>query len=263
MAASGIQVEEGAATWSAPVAVARLGTTLGPADVVLVLVKSYQTTAVAPAAAAARAGDGLLLTLQNGLGNRETLEAVAGTGLVAAGVATLGATLLGPGRVRAVPGTVVLEARPQVTDRIERLAALLRDSGLATEVEPDFPRILWRKLAANCAINALTALHGVTNGALLESAEWRDALARAAREVGALAAARGIAIGADPAELTLALARATAANRSSMLQDLARGARTEVDALNGAVVREGERLGVPTPVNRQLWQDVLKLEARA
>lgn len=261
IATHGVLVEEDGRRWSVPVATALLLDTLGPAEVVLVLVKSHRTRAVAEAAAQAMAPGGLVVTLQNGLGNREALEAAAGASCVAVGVATLGATLLAPGRVRSVPGQVTLGTDAATAERVERLAALLRTSGIETELSGDIDRLVWRKLAANCAINPLTALHRVPNGSLLDAPGLRDTLVAAAREVGAVAAARGIDLGMDPADLALEVARATAANRSSMLQDLGRGAPTEIEALNGAVVREGRRLGVPTPVNEALWRQVAQREA--
>ncbi len=266
IATSGVHVEEDGAAWSVPVATALLDDTLGPADVVLVLVKSPQTAAVAGAAAQALAADGLLVTLQNGLGNRETLEAAVRAdrprAAVTIGVATLGATLVGPGRVRAFPGQVTLGSAPPVAERVQAFAALLRHAGVATEVSPDIERLVWRKLAVNCAINPLSVLLGVPNGALAASPLGRDTLAGAAREVAAVAAARGLDLGVDPAELALDVARRTADNLSSMLQDVARGAPTEIDALCGAVVREGRRLGVPTPLNASLLQQVRHRDAR-
>jgi 2-dehydropantoate 2-reductase len=97
---------------------------------------------------------------------------------------------------------------------------------------------------------------------LLTVASSRERVAAAAREVGAVAAAKGIALGADPAELAFDVAARTAGNRSSMLQDLDRGAATEIDALCGAVVAEGSALGVPTPVNAALWREVREREGR-
>lgn len=257
VAARGITVEEDGGVWRAHVTTSLLAGTLAPADFSLVLVKSHRTASVAPAAAAALAPGGLVATLQNGLGNREILESAAGPGRVAVGAVTLGATLVGAGHVRAVPGQVVLGADPPP---VERLASLFRLAGIETATSPAIDRILWRKLAVNCAINPLTGLLRVPNGGLLESPEARETLVRAAREVGAVAAACGIDLAADPAELALDVARRTATNRSSMLQDLDRGAPTEIDAMCGAVVREGARLGVPTPVNESLWRSLQQIE---
>ena len=230
------------------------------ADYVLVLVKSHQTSAIAPALARSLRPDGLAVTLQNGLGNREALEAAVGSGRVGAGVVTVGATLVAPGHVRATPGSVALGSGPS---RMQELAELLAAAGFSVSVENDLERLVWRKLAVNCAINPLSALGGRLNGELLESAESRETLVKAATEVAAVAAAKGIDLGADPRGLVLAVARETAANRSSMLQDLDRGARTEIDAMNGAVVREARAFGVPVPVNEALWRAVLAREPRA
>ncbi len=262
IAQHGIRVEESGETWTASVEARPLAGPHDPADFVLVLVKSPRTQAVAPIAARLLAASGLLLTLQNGLGNRETLEAAAGPERVGIGVLTMGATLLGPGRVRVFPGRVVLAAKPVTRERIAALAQLLRDTGVETEESPAIDQVLWRKLVVNCAINALSALGGCPNGGLLALPEPRGTLRRAAREVGAVAVAKGIALEADPGALALEVAEATAGNRSSMLRDIERGALTEIDALNGAVVCEARALGVPTPVNEDLWRRVREREGR-
>jgi 2-dehydropantoate 2-reductase len=250
--------------WSAPVTARRLADGLPRTPLALVLVKAHQTSAVAPAVARSLEEEGLALTLQNGLGNREALEAVIGPGRVLTGVTIVGAALAEPAVVRATPGRVILGTLPGRDGAVAAVAELLRTAGFGVEVTADIEVPLWRKLAANCAINALSALRGVTNGALLDDAAARPLLDSAAREVGAVAAARGLQLGEDPLAMTLEVLRRTAANRSSMLQDLERGRPTEVDALNGAVVREGRRLGVPTPVNEDLWRRVRALDdARA
>jgi 2-dehydropantoate 2-reductase len=258
IAERGVRVEEESTSWSAPLATAHLEQGVRPADLVLVLVKSARTRAIAAQAAGAVAPGGTLLTLQNGLGNREALEAALPGGPVAAGIVTLGATLLAPGEVRAHPGEVLLDARP-VRERVASIAALLRGAGFEAELIEPFDRAVWRKLAVNCAINPLSALRGVTNGELLDRPADRELLCRAAREVGEVALARGTPLDDDPALLALDVARRTAGNRSSMLQDVARGAPTEIEALNGAIVREGHRLGVTTPVNEALTAEIRHL----
>ncbi len=260
----GITLDEGTTSWSVPVATGRLTERLGPVELVLVLVKSPRTAEVAPIAAGAVVPDGVILTLQNGLGNAAILARVAGSDRVAAGVTAIGATLTGPGQVRSGgAGLTVLGARMPSDEIVEHTAALFRDAGLETDVTADIERLMWRKLAVNCAINPLSALLAVPNGALLHRPEPRATLVAAAREVGAVAAAKGIDPGADPAELAVEVARQTATNRSSMLQDVERGVPTEIDAINGAVVREGRRLGVPTPVNEALWHHVRAHQAVA
>jgi len=115
--------------------------------------------------------------------------------------------------------------------------------------------LLWGKLSISCGINALTALLRIPNGELLKAQTAADLMARAARECATVAQACGIKLPfADAAAKAREVAERTAANKSSMLQDLLRGAPTECDAINGAVVREGKRLNVPTPVNEVLYQ---------
>lgn len=256
----GLQVADARGDWKAPARALRLGSdALPPADFVLVLVKAHQTGTIAAAAAGA-ARHGRLATLQNGLGNREALEACAGPGGVLVGTTTAGATLLGPAHVRGHLVEAQLGAAPD--GAADRLAGIFQAAGLPTRVVPDIERVLWTKLVVNCAVNPLTALHGVANGALLERQDWREQMLAAAREVGAVAAAAGIQLDADPVEHSLAVAGATAGNLSSMLQDVRRGSRTEIDAICGALVGHGRRLSVPTPVNEALWRAVRALEGR-
>ena len=255
----GITVEDDSGCWSVPVATATLSHP-GKADFVLVLVKSSRTAAVAGTAARAADPGGSILSLQNGLGNIEVLARAAGHDRLAVGVATLGATLLAPGRVRAFPGRIDIGAtRPR---SLARLIDAFVAAGIPAATTADIDGLVWRKLSVSCAINPASALLGLPNGALLASPESRAEMAAAAREVADVAAAKGIDIQADPAELALQVAAATAGNRSSMLQDLDRGAATEIDAMCGAVVTEGRRLGVDTPVNEGLWRAVREREGR-
>jgi 2-dehydropantoate 2-reductase len=221
-------------------------------QIALVLVKSWQTGRAARQLAECLAPGGLALTLQNGMGNREVLANALGEERVALGVTTLGANLMEPGRVRpAGDGTIHLEAHP----RLEPLVDLLRAAGLAVEIVPDPKALLWGKLVINAAINPLTALLEVPNGELLERPSARLLMAEIACEAAAAAGALGIRLPyPDPAAAAEAVALRTAANRSSMLQDVQRGAPTEIDAICGAIVKTGEQVGVPVPVNHTLWK---------
>jgi 2-dehydropantoate 2-reductase len=256
----GLRVSEASGEWRAPARALRLGSApLPQADFVLVLVKAHQTRDVAQDAYTA-AARGCLATLQNGLGNREALEARAGVGRVLVGTTSAGATLVAPGHVR---GHVVEAQLGSTHDgAAESLASVFRSAGLPTRVVPDIERVLWAKLAVNCAINPLGALNGVENGALLERPEWRDAMAAAAREVARVAAGQGIVLEADPAAQAFEVARRTAGNLSSMLQDLRRGSPTEIDAICGAVVEHARRLGLGAPVSDSLWRAVRAREGR-
>src|SRR5271169_1280556 len=244
IASRGIVVETSCGVEAFAAKAVRLGSPLYAADLVLVLVKSWQTDRVAREIPALAARDGHVLTLQNGLGNAEKLG-----GRAILGVTEQGATLIAPGRVRPSGDGPTHIAGP------ESLAAVFRSAGLdARAVDPALGASLaWGKLAANAGINALSAILKVPNGRLLDRPEALALLEGAATEVAEVARAKGIALPfPDAAAEARRVARATASNLSSMLQDVLRGAPTEIDAINGAVVREGARFGVPTPANETL-----------
>ena len=249
-----------------PLAVVNDAKQIAPASVALVAVKSRQTPAAAQAIAQFLAADGLAVTLQNGLNNRATLRAALGHARVALGVTAQGATLIAPGLVRhAGHGPTYLGrdaalGSPQLACLAE-LAALFERAGLETYVVDDTDGLVWGKLAVNAAINPLTALLRVPNGALLEHEALVMVMRQTAAEVAAVAAAQGIPLPDDIADRPITVARATAANRSSMLQDVERGAPTEIEAICGAVARAGSAVGAPTPLNSRLHELVRQLEA--
>ena len=214
---------------------------------ILVLVKSWQTGRVASQLPALLHQQGLALTLQNGLGNRESLAQILGTDRVAQGVTILGATLQGPGRVcLAGEGPLSLEAHP----KLEPLARMLSGAGFQVNIVSEASSLIWGKLVINSAINPLSAVLRLTNGELLDHPTSRLLLADLASETAAVAAAKGISLPyPDPISATEDVARCTSGNRSSMLQDVLRGAPTEIDAISGAIVDLGKYLGVPTPFN--------------
>ena len=226
-----------------------------PADLVLVLVKSYDTTHAAEWAAAALAPAGLALTLQNGLGNAEILATTIGPQRTVQGVTSEGATLLGPGRVRhAGSGVTSIGTKPELAARLEEIAALFRLAGFATSLSDQVDPLVWGKLVISAGINPLTALLDVPNGRLVEDDAARAALHLAVGEAAAIAGKVGIPLPYPDARARAEeVCRATAANLSSMLQDVRRGSRTEIDAINGALVGVAESAGLAAPVNRLLW----------
>ena len=232
-----------------------------PVQHVLVLVKSWQTERAIGQLGECLAPEGVVLTLQNGMGNREKLAKALGARRVALGVTTIGANLVGPGRVRlAGEGVISLS----VHARLSPLADMLRQAGFIVETVPDPDSLLWGKLVINAAINPLTALLTVPNGVLMERPTARSLMVAVVREAAAVAVAQGLHLPyPDPVVAVETIARRTAANRTSMLQEIQRGAPTEIDAICGAIVKAGEQTGVPTPVNRTLWQLVKALEAWA
>lgn len=223
-------------------------------DLVLVTVKSYDTAAAALHAAPLVGGETLVVSVQNGLGNGEVLAEAFGDRAVV-GVPVLGATYLGPGSVRlaGLGGITVGQVRGDVR-RASAVGDVLREAGIPARAVGNIEPAVWMKAIINASINPITALVRKENGAILGSEDLR-AISRSACREGALAArANGICLGPeDPFQKVLDVVRTTAANRSSMLQDVERSKRTEIDQINGELVRRGESRGVPMPVNRALW----------
>lgn len=223
----------------------------------LVLVKSWQTERAALQLAGCLADDGLAVTLQNGLGNRELLAAKIGSKRIALGSTTTGATLLGPGLAKpGGEGVITIEAHKGL-DFLEEALTL---AGFRVEQVHDARSLIWTKLVINSAINPLTALLRVPNGQLLERPSARALLRALAEETVAVASAERIRLGSgDPVKIVEDVARRTAANHSSMFHDVQRGAPTEIDAICGAIARTGRRHNIPTPVNQACWQLVQAL----
>jgi 2-dehydropantoate 2-reductase len=218
----------------------------------LVLVKAWQTERAAQQLRECLAADGLAVTLQNGLGNRETLIQSLGLDRVALGVTTSGATLLGPGWVKAGgEGSISMERHPALGP----LGETLRSANFKLQIVEDARSLIWGKLAINCAINPLTALLRVKNGELLERPSAREMMGVLAQEVALVAAAENISLPfRDPLAAAEEVARKTAANHSSMLQDIMRGAPTEIDAICGAVVKVAQKHQITAPANWACWQ---------
>lgn len=230
------------------------------ARLVLVLVKSWQTERAAAQLAACLAPDGLALTLQNGMGNQEILARAVGSERAALGATTNGAFLEGPGRVRpGGEGVITLVAHP----RIQPFIDLFKSVGFTVETSTEASSLLWGKLVINAAINPITALLHIRNGAILELPSARLLSASVAREAALVAEANGVVLPySDPVGTAESIARRTAPNLSSMLQDLLRGARTEIQAICGSIVDHGEKSGIPTPINRTLLLLISALEEK-
>ncbi len=235
----------------------------GPTDLAIIFVKSHQTEWGAEIARSILKPDGLALTLQNGLGNRDVLARVLGAARAWQGVTAHGATLLGPGRVRhAGRGPTHLETRPDIASRAEQVTGLFQQAGIDTHLSPDLDSLIWGKLVVNVGINALTGILRVPNGLLREIEPALSLMDAAVEEAVQVARAKGIALPYDdPIHKVHDVCTATAANRSSMLQDVLRGSSTEIDVINGAIVREASALGLQAPVNQMLTQFIKAIEA--
>ena len=234
-------------------------------DLVIITVKSGDVAAALDKAEKLLQPDGLILCLANGIGHLDLLRNRQGPGTCAAGVTALGATLIRPGRARfGGAGETVIGRISGRDDRklLEKAAELFDNAGMRARVSPDIEGEIWKKLLVNVGINGLTAIHGCRNGEIAENPELAAELAAAVREAAAVAANLGIRISHDPVELALEVCRRTAGNISSMLQDVRRGKKTEIMAINGEVARLADELGLPAPVNRGIVERVLALEKR-
>ena len=213
-------------------------------DAMIVFVKSTSTAEAARQFAPYARADTIVLTLQNGLGNEAIIREHFGAERTAAGVTSQGATFLGPGKIRhAGKGPTHIGMADGKISRLAPLAEALNAAGFDTHVEGDVASLIWSKLVVNVGINALTAIMSQPNGRLLDFEETKAVMADLVAEALAVAKGRGVRIThADSLQTVYDVARKTGANRSSMLQDFDRGRLSEIDFINGAIVREAAAL---------------------
>jgi 2-dehydropantoate 2-reductase len=237
-------------------------TTVPEADLAIIFVKAHATGQASHWANNFLDTYGLALTLQNGVGNAETMAKVLGAERVVAGVTSHGATLLGPGCVRhAGFGPTHIAARSEIADKLADMAAVFEQAGFEVHLSDDLDSLVWGKLIINVGINALTGILRVPNGQLVEIPAASELMAQAVEEAMAVCQARGIALPYDdPLGRVREVARATATNRASMLQDVLRGVPTEIGVINEVIVREGKLLGVSTSVNEFIVTTIRAIE---
>ncbi|MFP4631940.1 MAG: ketopantoate reductase family protein [Halobacteriales archaeon] len=226
------------------------------ADVSFVAVKSYDTGDAAELLDGKR---GVAVSLQNGMGNEATLDEALDAEVLA-GVCEVGARKVEPGVVEHAGGRSISLGAPEGGGSSAEEIAEALDGRLSFEARDDMPRVLWSKLAVNSALNPVTALTRLSNGEALERAG--EVVETAARETADVARADDVSLArSDAVARVRSVARETASNRSSMLRDVERGRKTEVDSINGYVVRRAGRHDVDVPVNRALWRLVRAVEA--
>lgn len=235
----------------------------GKVDLAILLVKSYDT---APAVATLKqivSEDGVVLTLQNGIGNYETLEE-AFPGRVLLGTTTMGAMSLGPAAVRhtGFGDTHLGEADGSIRERTKAVGEALGSmKGGAVHVVDNAVGCVWSKLIVNAAINAPATLLRVRNGDLPATEAGRSLIHDIVEECVGITRARGIRlVFENPEERVVAVCQGTAPNVNSMFQDILAGRRTEIDFINGAIARESDAVGIPATVNKTLTNLIKALE---
>ena len=225
-----------------------------PPDLVLICVKAYNTREASLNIKPWLKPDTGVVTLQNGVGNLEILEEIFGSDRVLGGVTAEGATLLGAGQIRhAGRGETIIGPGGDSGSLAEKMVTAFNQAGFQARSVKDVKDLIWGKLLINVGINALTAITGLKNGRLPEMDGTRLIMEEAVKEAVAVAEAKNINLPyPDPIGMVIEVCRATAGNIASMLQDVLKEKLTEIDFINGAIVREGQALGIPTPVNLTL-----------
>lgn len=239
-------------------------------DLVLVTTKSYDTGDAARQVLPWLSEDSLVISLQNGLGNVETISEMVGDSRAVGGRLIFGIRIPEAGRVEITvyADKVMLGSPSHKVDfaRLEAIAGAFTQAGIPAEATLEIEQFIWGKVFYNCCLNPLSALLEVTYGELIEHPETRQIMTSVIEEIFAVAAAKGVALAwRSPLEyqkiLLGRLVPDTYAHQASMLQDVMRGKKTEIDALNGAIARLGEETGIPTPVNLMLTQ-LIKVKER-
>lgn len=255
--AHGLKMTEAGVERTVPVKAATNCAGLGRMDLVIVLVKSFHTRAAIEGAAGIVGPDTLVMSLQNGLGHEDILAEVVGRERVLAGKTYVGGVLLGPGAIRVGyrgKETIIGELDGRVSERVRRVADTFERAGLATTVSDNIMGTIWDKLLVNVATGALSGITRLPYGALYRVPEVEACAVAAVEEAMAVARAAGVRLDTQlPKDAWVKAADGLPAEfKASMLQSIDKGDTTEIDFINGAVVRWGAKFGVPTPVNRTL-----------
>ena len=236
-----------------------------PADLAIVLVKSFDTEEAVRAAAPVIGPDTTVLTLQNGVGCEETIADVVGADRVVAGRTFVGGRIVEPGRVEyGIVGraTTIGELDGTRSERIEVVASAFTAAGMHTDISDDIRAMMWEKLFVNVATGAWSALTRLPYGELSVQPDVEAMAIATVAEAMEVARSLGIAVTTDDPVVPWRRAweGLPYGFQASMLQSVVKGSRTEVDVMHGAVCRGGRETGVPTPINDTLWAAVRGLE---
>lgn len=260
----GITLEGVSGNWQAKVRAESDTKRIGEADLLIICVKSYNTKEAILYARPLIGEKTGVLTLQNGIGNIEIIADAVGSDKVMGGVTNEGATLLGIGSIRhAGRGeTVIGRIDGKIPVEMRYMREVFKSCGLEMRISRDIKGLLWSKLIINVGINALTAITRLNNGRLVEFEGTRRILREAVTEATKIAKRKRIKlIYDDPLAKVEAVCEATEGNISSMLQDVLKKKRTEIDFINAVIVRHAQELGIPAPINSVLVGLVKTIES--
>ncbi len=226
-------------------------------DIVILTVKSFDTARAAAEAMPMVGINTVVVSIQNGLGNIETLTGIFGMEKIIGGMAIFGVILTGPGKVRVTviaSETLVGELDGSLTCRVEDIVNILASAGIPVNASDNIMRDIWHKVLYNIALNPLSAIFQVSYGQIADNPHTRWLAKQMINEAFQVADASGRHLGMSTADEYLEILwneklPPTRDHRSSMLQDILRGKKTEIDFINGAVVRIGAEYGIETPYN--------------
>lgn len=260
---SGIAVE-GISNFRQKVKITANAGEIGPSELIILFTKSYDTEKALGSIKPLLTDNTDLLTLQNGLGNLQLISELVGDDRAVGGTTAFGSTLLDIGRVRhAGKGeTIIGKPSGRIFADLRQISSVFNEAGITTRISKDINGIIWSKLIINCGINGLAAICRLPNGALLEYEGTKEILRQGTLEATKVARRKKVKlIYDDPLQKVESVCAATKDNICSMLQDVLRKKQSEIDFINGAVVRQGKSCGIKTPVNEILTQLVKSIES--
>jgi 2-dehydropantoate 2-reductase len=262
IARQGIIVQGVSGNYTARVPVISKPSDMKP-DFIFICVKSGNTGEAAESVKDVFTENTLVATLQNGLGNVEIIKKILGDNRVIGGITSEGATSLGDGKIRhAGTGHTILGPQKDFGDSLEFIIEALNNAGFSASSVDNVDDLIWGKLIINAGINALAAITGLKNGKLPEYEGSLSIMKHAVEEAVSVSMANNINLPYDdPFEKVLEVCRDTSGNIASMLQDVLNKKVTEIDFINGAICREGEKSGISAPVNQTLTSLIRAIEA--
>lgn len=260
---NGISLEGVSGTWQAKPKTTANTQDIGKSDLILICVKSFHTKQAVEQIKPLLGEQTKILTLQNGIGNIEVIAELVGESRVIGGVTSEGATLIDTGKIRhAGRGETIIGSIDGKTPvEIRSIREVFNKVGFQTKMSRDIKSLIWSKLIINVGINALTAITRLPNGKLTEFEGTKRILRDAVTEATRIAKRKRIKLAYDdPLAKVEAVCESTSGNLSSMLQDVLRKKRTEIDFINGVILRLGQELGIAVPTNKLLVDLVKTIE---
>ncbi len=263
LSSSGIKVE-GVFDFKVKVKASSRPQDIGKADLIIIAVKSYDTESAVNSIPPLLKEETKVLTIQNGVGNLETITEVVSGERALGGVTSHGATLIKEAHIRHAGSGETVIGRPdgRIFGDLRSIANVFNEAKIKAKMSKDIKSVIWSKLIINVGINALATITRLRNGQLIKSERTKEILRQSVSEAVKVAKRKGIKLlYDDPLQKVESVCAATSSNICSMLQDINLKRPTEIDFINGAISRHGRSLGVKTPVNDMLFAIVKTIEA--